>query len=253
MMALIAILVVLAGIALGSFLNAFVWRFLRQERITDRHSVCVHCHHALAARDLVPVVSFLLLKGRCRYCRRQIPWHYPVVELATGALLLVALLHFGIGWTFGVAAVFVLGLEALFLLDLRYSILPDAITLPSVVPALALALLLHRSWEEALIGGILGAGVFFAQHALSRGTWIGEGDIRLGGVMGIALGWKLVLVALFLAYIAGALVGIVLLLRRKTGLRSHIPFGVFLTAATYVTLLWGDAILAAYLSIIMVP
>ncbi len=250
MMVFANILLFVLGLMIGSFLNAFVWRFLRQERITDRHSICVHCHHQLGTRDLLPLLSFLLLAGRCRYCRKPIPWHYPVVEFATGILLLPLLYYFGVTWAFAACALLVLALETLFLLDLRYSILPDTITLPSLVLALVFSLSLNRTWDEMLIGGILGAGVFFLQYVLSKGQWIGEGDIRLGAVMGLALGWKLVLVALFLAYFTGALVGVALLATRRTGWRSQIPFGVFLTVATYSTILWGESMLAAYLSII---
>lgn len=236
------------GLIFGSFFNALVWRFLRRKRkITGRHSACVHCGHTLGALDLVPVVSFVLLLGRCRYCQKAIPWHYPVVETATGILLALPALLFGFSLQTVAVALITLFLIPLFLLDLRYKILPDVITLPGLVVAVGVGIASQRSFESLLIGGILGAGFFALQYAVSRGKWIGDGDIRLGGIMGLALGWQLALVALALSYIAGALISVPLLLTQKKQWTSEIPFGVFLTLATYAVLLWGDGLLRWYL------
>ncbi len=247
MNALTAMFVVALGVAFGSFANAFVWRFGREERITDTHSLCVHCRHPLRAADLIPLLSFFILRGRCRYCKHRIPWHYPVVELAAGLLMMPLFVRFGITPAFILAALTICVLFLLFLLDLRYSILPDSVTLPGILLALVAGLVLQQSWKTVVFGGILGAGFFFLQYVISRGRWIGGGDIRLGGLMGVLLGWQYLLVALFLAYLVGAAVGLVLLARGTTKWGSQIPFGTFLTVATYATLLWGEPLLTFYL------
>lgn len=238
----------LIGLIFGSFFNALVWRFVRRKRsMTERHSVCVHCGHDLGVLDLVPVVSFLFLLGRCRYCRKPIPWHYPVVELVTGVLVALPAQLLGFSLQSCALSILALFLIPLFLLDLRYNILPDAITLPGLVVALGVGVVFGRSFGTLAIGGILGAGFFALQYAVSRGKWIGDGDIRLGGMMGLALGWQLTLVALALSYVAGALISVPLLLTQKKQWTSEIPFGIFLTVALYAVLLWGDRLLQWYL------
>ncbi|MBI3956437.1 MAG: prepilin peptidase [Candidatus Kerfeldbacteria bacterium] len=236
------LLVAFLGLALGSFLNAFIWRFVRREKITGRHSMCVHCKHRLAAADLVPIASFVLLRGRCRYCRKPIPWHYPVVELATALVLLLPLAVFGLTLAYLCVAVFSLFLELLFLLDLRYSILPDSVTVLALLTGAIVSVVLGRDYSAIIWGAILGAGFFGLQYALSRGAWIGGGDIRLGAAMGAALGWQLLLIALALAYWSGAGVAITLVLTRRKRWKSRLPFGTFLSAATYLTLLAAPAL-----------
>lgn len=241
----------LFGTILGSFFNALVWRFLRRDRsIAEKHSVCIHCGHTLAPYDLIPVASYVLLFGRCRYCHKSIPWHYPVVEIATGAVVVLPFLVWGFSWKAGAAGMLALVLLPLFLLDLRYKILPDVLTLPGLLVGIVVGIAFHRTFESIVIGGILGAGFFALQYAVSRGKWIGDGDIRLGGIMGLALGWQLVLVALALAYVSGAAVSVLLLSTGKKQWTSELPFGVFLTCATYAALLWGTPALNAYLQAI---
>ncbi|MFH1171722.1 MAG: prepilin peptidase [bacterium] len=233
------LLIFFFGCILGSFFNAVVWRFPRRVRIAARHSICPNCRHALGWFDLVPLISFLFLRGKCRYCAKPISWRYPIIEIATGFLLLPPLAIFGMTATMVVAEVLVLFLILLFLLDFFSSLLPDEITIPALIPAVAVSLLLGRGFSAILLGGILGAGFFALQYVLSRGKWIGSGDIRLGAVMGLALGVQLLALALALAYIVGALVGIFLVIERRKRWKSQIPFGTFLTASTYLVLLIG--------------
>lgn len=239
------------GLLFGSFFNALIWRFHRKERITGRHSRCVHCGHDLGAWDLVPLLSYLWLRGRCRFCHKPIPWHYPVVEFAAGLLLLPVVIIYGLTFVGVGMGVFVLLFLLLFLFDLRYSILPDAVTLPSIAVGFVLGIILGRSFESIVIGGILGAGFFLFQYAISRGTWIGGGDIRLGAAMGFALGWQLLLLALVLSYVIGSVVAVGLLLAKRKTWKSQIPFGTFLTATTYLVLLCGEPLLQAYLRLLL--
>lgn len=237
----------LLGTIVGSFFNAYVWRFGRPERITDRHSLCVHCRHPLGPLDLVPLLSFVWLAGRCRYCHARISWRYPVTELMSGCAFGLVALHFGTAYL-QLAAVLALTvvLEALFLLDLRYGVLPDSWTIPGIVLAFVTGMMLGRSSLSLLLGGILGAGFFAVQYALSRGRWIGSGDIRLGALMGCVLGWQLLLAALFLAYLTGALAGLALIAAGRKGWHSYLAFGTFLTGATFFILLYGAPLMSSY-------
>lgn len=244
-----SILVLLMGLVIGSFFNAFLWRFGRGESVLRSRSRCVHCRHELSALELIPVVSYLVLGGRCRWCKKTIPWHYPVVELATGLLLIPPLSIFGFSETFLAVSFLVLVLEVLFLIDLRYEVLPDEITVPGILLSGIVAYFLGQSFETALLGGILGAGFFAFQHFLSHGRWIGAGDIRLGALMGVTLGWQHLLVALLVAYILGALVSVFMVAGKWKTWQSHVPFGTFLTGATYLVLLWGDQLLNFYTSV----
>lgn len=251
MNSLLLLLVTGLGLAIGSFFNALVWRFRRSEKITDRRSVCPHCRHALGPRDLIPIASYLMLAGRCRYCRKPISIEYPLVELATAIVLLLPLAVWGASGSFVIVACFALFLELLFLLDAHYSILPDSVTLPGIAIGVAVGLVLGRDFSTIVIGGILGAGFFTLQYLVSRGRWIGSGDIRLGAMMGFALGWQLVLIAFAIAYISGAIAALVLIAARRKRLQSQMPFGTFLAAATFVALLAGQQLvhLALFLSI----
>lgn len=238
------------GLIIGSFLNAWIWRLVVRKSIVRGRSECPECHHVLAAQDLVPVVSWLMLRGRCRYCHEKISWQYPLVELATAALF--AYLAFLFGWSVLFVWLVVVSslLLVIFVIDLRWSIIPDVVSIPLIFIS-ALSLWLRPvTWLEVLTGGLVGGGFFLAQWLLSHGKWVGDGDIRLGVVMGLLLGWKLLVVALFLAYVVGAVWGVLLLLRHKKTLHSQLPFGTFLAAATWVCLLWGDHLLGWYLGFI---
>lgn len=242
------------GFFVGSFLNAFTWRFLREDvSIHHGRSQCPHCRHVLAPYDLIPVVSFLLLLGKCRYCGKQISWRYPLAELGVAVASVLCVATFGVTWQALAILTYTFLLAALFLLDLTYSILPDSVTIPAFAIGIAVGILAHRTWFTMVLGGVIGAGFFGLQYAVSRGHWIGSGDIRLGAAMGVALGWRNVLVALLLAYCAGAVVAVILLVTHKKRMHSTIPFGVFLTLATFVVLLFGDVIVSSYLRLLTIP
>ncbi len=246
------------GAIIGSFLNALLWRLRTGESIVRGRSYCPCCHHSLAARDLVPIFSFLLLGGKCRYCRKGIHPSYVMVELAVGILFtLFARKAFAAGMTstdvmlagllrdWYAAAV----LTAVFVFDLRYMIIPRSVTFPASVILATAAVLLGASLTSVALGLLVGAGFFKVQHVASRGRWIGGGDIHLGALMGVLLGWPQILVALFLAYVTGAAAGVAMLAGKRVAWKGQLPFGTFLSAATVVTMLWGDRLLQWYLHI----
>ncbi len=246
------------GAIVGSFLNVVLWRLRTGESIVVGRSHCPSCRHVLAAVDLVPIASWLALRGRCRYCRTPIDSSYLAVELATGALFALA------AWRVLPAASFdgrtlasllldwfVLGtLIVVFVYDLRYMLIPRRLTLPAAAIAFAANAALGRSATGLLAGIAIGAGFFWLQYAISRGRWIGGGDIGLGALIGAALGAQGTLLTLFLAYVVGAIVGVALLASRAKSWRSEVPFGTFLSAAAAVALLFGDPIVDWYLHLL---
>lgn len=248
------------GAVIGSFLNAVLWRLRTGESVAKGRSYCPCCHHQLAARDLVPVFSYVMLGGKCRYCRKGIHPSYVIVELAVAVLFTVAAAVTLRGGLFGadlftgmqVARLLerwyaVAVLTVIFVFDLRYMLIPRSVTLPATLLLAAAELALGASPWSVLGGAAAGGGFFLLQHVVSGGKWIGGGDIHLGALMGVLLGWPLVLVALFLAYVSGAVVGVAMLARKRVGWNGQIPFGTFLSAAAVVTMLWGERILHWYL------
>ncbi len=250
---------VLIGVAIGSFVNAVVFRTSEGEGLGGR-SKCRSCLKPIAAKDLIPVVSFFLLKRRCRKCKAVIEWQYPVVELAMGILfgLLFARAAYFIGFPsfvdssewlalFVRDAIMVTFLVIIFIYDLRASVILDRFSIPAMILALVLNVGLGADPADLLLGGIILGAFFGFQYVISKGKWIGGGDIRMGLVMGFLLGVNLGIVALFSAYVLGAIVGIGLILFGRKTLKSHVPFGTFLATGTLIAMIWGQDILNWYL------
>lgn len=256
---LTTILVSLIGVAVGSFINVVVFRTKGGQPVTGR-SKCMKCLEPVATVDLVPVISYFNLRGRCRKCSAVIEWQYPAVELTMGILFglfyIRAITGFGLPVWIEASeylAVFLRDvmmasfLLIIFIYDFRYSYILDRFSLPAIILALIFNVLLGAPVVSMLVGGLL-LGAFFAiQFLVSKGKWIGGGDIRLGMLMGFLLGVELGIVALFLSYVVGAIAGIFLILMKKRKLESQVPFGTFLTGATIVTMFFGMHILNWYL------
>ncbi len=236
---LIGAIITLLGLIIGSFLNAVLWRLRVRRSIAQGRSVCPKCKHVLGPGELIPLFSFAILGGRCRHCHKPISWWYPIVELATASLYLISWLKWGLQpelmldlaiWPF---------LIVIFIYDWRWSLILDRISLPGAALAFLANLLLGRSLIDLLVGAILGGAFFALQYFLSRGRWVGGGDMRLGLLIGAFLGWPGVLLCLGLAYAVGAIVGLALIVTRRKTWQSVIPFGTFLTAAAVVIRLFG--------------
>lgn len=250
------------GIVIGSFLNVLIYRLPRQEQFVRGGSVCPKCNHVLKAKDLIPLFSFIFLGGKCRYCHKNISWQYPVIEFVTGVLFVFIAYYHQINMDFGDILfwrnlIIVSGLIVVFMTDLKHFLLFDAVTWFLVIIAVIsnfVLSIMSVGWQTSLwefvLAGVAGALFFWLQHALSRGAWIGQGDIYLGLLMGLLLGPQNLIVALFFAYILGAIVSIVLLLKKKKQLKSQIPFGVFLVLGTFIAMFWGQRILNWYLSLL---
>ncbi len=223
-----------------------------------RRSVCPECGHKLNVLALIPIFSFVFLRGKCRSCRQKISLQYPIIEAVSAFLFVFVFWYHSIpNSQFPISnqipisnylilikdLIFVSVLLLLFVFDLKYGIIPDRISIPAIIIAIIFGTISALSTVNSqglmvklFLAIFIGAGFFFLQHTISKGKWVGGGDIRLGALMGAMLSWPNVLIALFLAYVAGAVYGIIALILKKKTLKSAIPFGTFLTASTFVIL-----------------
>ena len=253
---MIPVLIFILGLIIGSFLNAVIFRLKENEQFIRGRSKCLKCKHQLKFLDLIPLFSFIFLKGKCRYCHKRISCQYPLVEVATGIIFLLGYFNIQssslpVFQSFNILVYFIFScfLIIIFVYDLKHYLILDKVTLTALVFALVLNFLLGKSIVNLLIAALVVAGFFFLQFIVSHGKWIGGGDIRLGLVMGAMLGWPDVLTALVLAYVIGALTGLALIVFKKKKFKSQLPFGTFLSLATLITLLWGERILGWYLNV----
>lgn len=238
------------GLIIGSFLNALIWRLKNKKSMLRTRSVCPKCGHVLAWHDLIPVFSYVLLDGKCRYCGKKISIQYPLVEAATAALFVLAVFVYGpenISLIFR-AWFFISLLIVIFTYDLLWGEILDKITLPAIIMVLSINLLLGCGWAGLFMGAGIGFVFFLLQFLASKGRWLGGGDVRMGALMGFMVGWPNILVALFAAYIVGAAVAMPLLFAGRKKLSSKIPLGTFLALGTLVALFWGEEIIAWYLN-----
>ncbi len=241
------------GAMVGSFLNVCASRLPKGRSLWMPGSACPACASPIRWYDNIPVVSFLLLRGRCRDCKGRIGWRYPIVEMGTA--LLFALAYLRIGWRSDLVLALLLlsTLVAITAIDLEHQLIPDRITLPGIVAGFAGSVVLGPgSWLNSLLGIVVGGGVFFVIIVLSGLALglpgMGGGDMKLGAMLGAFLGWKLLLLGLFLAAFLGGAVAVALLAAGRKGRKDPLPFGPFLAVGGVVSLFWGEGILRWYLS-----
>jgi len=255
------IIVMLAafGLILGSFVNALVWRLHEGKNWLNDRSECTHCHHKLAPKDLVPVFSYLFLQGKCRYCHKKIedsPW----IELGTIALFLASYFCWPVAFagaglfTFIIWLVMCVGLMALVAFDLKWYLLPNKIVFPliglAVVQVLGVSFLYHGGVHEiigAIAGVVIIAGLFYFIFQVSKGTWIGGGDVKLGIALGLLAGGPLKsLLLLFVASVCGIIISAPMLAMGKANRKTQLPFGPFLILALVIVQLFGTPIVDWY-------
>jgi len=241
----------LGGIV-GSFLNVCASRLPNGRSLWMPGSACPACAHPIRWYDNVPVLSFMVLRGRCRDCRAPIAWRYPGVEFGTALLFALAYVHLGLDWELAPAFVFLSALMVITVIDLEHQLIPDRITLPVIAAGFLASVILGRpSWPQSLLGIVVGGGIIYAIILGSRLVMgvegMGGGDITLAAMLGAFLGWKLLLLGLFLAVLLGAGVAVALLATGRRGGKDPIPFGPFLALGGAVSLFWGKEILQWYL------
>jgi leader peptidase (prepilin peptidase)/N-methyltransferase len=248
---LLALYVGAVGLNGGSYRNVVIHRLPRGISTVLPRSACPACGARVRARDNVPLLSFVLLRARCRDCGAPIPWRYPLVEAATAALFLLAFVRFGWQPELLGAMLFSAAMLALAGIDLEHFLLPDAITVPGILVGLALSYWLDWCTPlESAVGAMLGAGILLALigawYLLRGELGMGFGDVKMLAMIGAFLGAKGVLVALFFASLTGAATGVWLLMRHRVGLGAKLPFGVFLACGALVALYAGAPLLDAY-------
>lgn len=270
---MIVVILVMLGLCFGSFVNALVWRLHKQElakskeqrakfSISRGRSMCVDCQHTLAWYDLLPVISWLSLAGKCRYCHKRISWQYPLVELSTTILFVLSyafwpynyLLSTNYLLLFILWLVFLVGFMALAVYDLRWMILPNRIVLPMQLLAVAYAVLavivLHKGFNGlfmAVLAVLCSAGLFYAIFQVSGGKWIGGGDVKLVVILGLVLGTpSQALMMIFVASLIGTFISVPLLLSGKFKRTSKLPFGPMLIIGTIIVYLFGTSLIDSY-------
>lgn len=256
MMSLLYLLFFILGVSFGSFLNALEWRMYHKMSLFKGRSMCTQCKQPIVWYDNIPVVSYFLLRGKCRGCASTISMQYPVVELVMGLLFVIVLWWYSggtdIAWMFVVRDIFITWVLAfIFIYDLKYMEVSDVVTLgASSIFFIVNGVMGWIGWGDMLIGAGVVGGFFALLFFISRGRWIGGGDMRIGIFMGIVLGWQLALLALWFAYIVGAVVSVLLIILKKKALADETPFGTYLSLATFVVLFWGGQVLSWYLSLL---
>lgn len=268
---MIIVLLIVLGLCAGSFVNALVWRLhqLQHKNLSAKQqntlsvvrgrSMCTDCKHLLSATDLVPVFSWLYLRGKCRYCRKCISVQYPIVELLTAGLFAVSYIYWPVAvsgrglfdivvWLFALV-----GLVALTAYDLKWMLLPNTIVYKlmslAIFGVLVDAFVFNQTDAlfAAIYGGLVGGGIFYVLFQVSKGKWIGGGDVKLGALLGILVGGPMnALAMLFVASLLGCIVSAVLLIFKKANPTSRIPFGPFLIVAAIIIKLFGVGLIVWY-------
>lgn len=238
------ILIFLLGLVSGSFFNSVIYRLEKKESLKGR-SYCPFCKHSLSWQDLVPIVSFFILKGRCRYCKKRISWQYPAVELAVGLLFSFLFYVLWPSSAFIYCLIIFSLLLLIFVFDLKHFLIPSEFLYPAIVIAL-----FYNFSLKAIITGCLSALFFLLIFLLSKGRWLGFGDVKLALFMGLFLGWPNILTALFSSFFTGAIIGIGLIFLKKKGWKSEVPFAPFLISGTFIAFFWGEKIIQWYFSLL---
>ena len=244
------------GSAVGSFLNVCIWRLPRGQSIVRPGSRCPRCQTRIALWDNIPLISYLILRGKCRSCGQPISARYPAVEMLTGLSAAALFIVFGPSVQTAVFFVLICFLIVATFTDLDRMIIPNRITLPGIILGLLINTLISPGdiWKY-LLGALVGAASLLLIAFL--GEWIfkkesmGGGDLKLAALVGAFLGWQSVLLSLFAAILAGALTGIVLIILGRRERQQYIPFGPFIAIGTMVAIFWGGDIIKAYTGLLL--
>lgn len=247
------IFVVLIGLVIGSFLNCLIWRLYKDETMGGR-SYCPKCRQQIAWYDNIPVLSFIFLKGKCRHCHKPISWQYPLVEIATAILFLLAFFKDVSSPNFSLLLIkdwlLIVALLIVFVYDFRWQLVPMTVIWPMCAVMFIFNILLGVSWLTIIIMAIAATAFFFIQYVLTKKKGLGEGDIWLGLLLGLAFpSFEQLLAIMVISYGIGALISIALLLAKKKQGKSRIALGPFLASGAIITLIWGEQIISWYMGL----
>ena len=247
-----AVLAAIVGAVIGSFLNVCIYRLPRGLSIVWPASACPSCGRALAWFENVPILGFLVLRGRCRTCAGAISWQYPIVEAVTAVMFAAAWWQFGPTLLLLSRLVFGCALIVLFAIDLEHHLLPNAVTLPGIVVGLAFSFVTEPGWQASLLGILVGGGVLYligeTYYRIRHEEGLGMGDVKMLAMIGAFIGWPLTLITLAMSSIAGSLVGVVLIATRRGGLKYALPFGTFLALGAAAATALGAPLLDWYIA-----
>lgn len=249
---LIPLFLFLVGICVGSFLNVIIDRLPREETIFVGRSHCDFCKHTLDWFDMFPIFSFVLLKGKCRYCHKFIGWKYPLVELTSG--ILFAVLPFLISPFNLPLFLVILGICSCFIIifytDLFSGIIPDSMIVVLFILAILRIVLLQQSLPLVFLTGCISGIFFLLLHLITRGRGMGLGDVKYAFVMGLLLGFPIIIIGLYVAFLTGTALALILVLGKKKSFASSIPFGPFLIIGTFAGLFWGNILWNIFLRVL---
>lgn len=253
---LIALYAFLLGLALGSFMNVCIYRIPLKKSIIHPPSSCPNCGKKIRFYDNIPLVSYLLLLGKCRHCRHPISWRYPAVEAMTGLLSLALFIRYGLSYQYILFLLFTASIVTISFIDLDHQIIPDILSLSGVIAGLAIAFIPGNiSWLNSLIGIIAGGGslflVGFVYEKLTGKQGMGGGDVKLLAMIGAWMGWKALPFVLLISSLMGAVIGSVFLLAAGKGYRVRIPFGPFLSLGALLYLFFGPQLTSWYLNVLL--
>ncbi|WP_221566265.1 A24 family peptidase [Alkalihalobacillus sp. TS-13] len=242
------ILFFVLGLVFGSFFNVVGLRVPKKESLVRPGSHCTKCQKPLKPIDLIPVLSYFVTSGKCRYCKTRISIIYPIIELVTGVLFVFSFHQFGWSPMLIGSLILISMLMIIFVSDLFFMLIPNKILL-----VFAPLIILYRlwiptnPWWDAWVGSLIGFSLLLLIAVISKGG-MGGGDIKLFALLGLVFGWKGILLVLFLASFIGSIVGLSLFAMKKVKRKQHVPFGPFIVVAAFVTLFWGEPILRWYLN-----
>ena len=242
----------LLGLILGSFVNVCIYRIPLKKSIVFPPSSCPNCGEKIRFYDNIPLISYVLLLGKCRHCRNPLAWHYPFVEAVTGLLSLALFIKYGLSYQYILYLIFTTSLVAISFIDLQHQIIPDVISLPGIVAGLAASFLPGDiSWLDSLIGIIAGGGSLYlvavVYERITGKEGMGGGDIKLLAMIGAWLGWMSLHFIILISSFAGVAVGVPCLLLGGKGLRVRIPFGPFLALGALLFFFFSHDIMNWYL------
>jgi leader peptidase (prepilin peptidase)/N-methyltransferase len=242
------------GAVVGSFLNVCIYRLPLKKSIVWPSSACPHCARELSWYENLPVVSYLVLRGRCRTCAAPISFRYPLIEVITAVMFALAWWQYGPGPLLAARLVFGCALIVLFAIDLEHHLLPNVITLPLIVVGFVFSLVTEPGWKSSLIGILVGGGVLYTiaevYYRVRHEEGLGMGDVKMLAMVGAFLGWQLTLVALMLASLSGTAIGLGLIVTGRGGMKYALPFGTFIALGAGVAASVGPALLDWYLGLL---
>lgn len=244
-----SILIFIMGLCIGSFLNVLVLRIDNLSTVWKGRSFCPSCKHTLSWMDLIPLFSFMTLLGKCRYCKKSISMQYPAVEFGVGILFFLLFLKFGLGLALIYYLVTFSILTVVFIYDLKTQLVPETFVW------IALGLAFVGGWHfgnfsfiDMIYGGLVGGGLFALLVIVSKETWMGAGDIKIGLIMGFLLGYPVAVLGLFLSFVLGSIVGLIYMKIASKTIKDSLPFAPFIIASTLIAMIIGQGIINWYWS-----